>query len=85
MGESTSSMFSTSAGEAATLSASSELVRKYEESFPAKEMQEFLKSLDRLQVGLWMRPNRPLVINHKLGAEDSFVRLILAPRIDEAC
>lgn len=58
-----------------------DLETKYEEVFGAKHLQEFLKSIDRHTVTLRLDTGHPLIINHKLGVEDSFVCLAVAPQV----
>lgn len=50
-----------------------------ENQYGAKQMQDFLKSIDKATVTLRLGQSQPLIINHKFGNE-SYVCLVVAPK-----
>lgn len=60
-----------------------ELEETYRESFGAKHLADFLKSIDRQTVRIRLREGLPLVVHHAFGAEDSYVCLVVAPQVCE--
>jgi hypothetical protein len=55
----------------------------YEERFGAKHLSEFLKAIDKNVVTLRMTRDKPLIVNHKFGLENSYVCLATAPQVDD--
>ena len=55
----------------------------YEERFGAKHLSEFLKAIDKNIVTLRMTRDKPLIVNHKFGLENSYVCLATAPQVDD--
>lgn len=58
-----------------------ELETTYSESFGARHLADFLRSIDRNTVTLKLKESKPLIIHHKFGGEKSFVCLVVAPQI----
>lgn len=50
-----------------------------ENQYGAKQMQDFLKSIDKHSVTLRLGQDQPLIVNHKFGNE-SYVCLVVAPK-----
>lgn len=60
-----------------------ELQTTYEEVFGARHLSDFLRSIDRNTVTLRLLTGKPLIIEHKLGGEDAYVSIVVAPQIQE--
>jgi hypothetical protein len=60
-----------------------ELITKCEQVFAAKNLGDFLKSIDKQTLTLRLSEGKPLIVNHKMGPDDSYVCLVLAPRAQD--
>ena len=65
------------------VAASAELETKYKEKFAAKHLSDFLRSIDRMSLTLRLARRMPLVVHHKLGMEESYVCLVVAPHVND--
>jgi len=59
-----------------------EMVERYSSSFPAMYLNGVLKSMDRQSVQLYLSPGLPLVLHYGLGGDASYIKIILAARLD---
>lgn len=55
----------------------------YEEEFPAEYFGRFIKSMSKQSLTLSLKKGRPMMILYPLGDEQSFIRFILAPKVNE--
>jgi DNA polymerase III sliding clamp (beta) subunit (PCNA family) len=55
----------------------------FKDSFSAKYLLDFLKSMERQVVTLRLSEDKPLILNYSLGAEESYVSFVLAPKTVE--
>ena len=60
-----------------------ELVVRYNNTFPAVYLNGVLKSMDRQTVQLYLGAGLPLVMHYSLGGDSSYVKFVLAARIEE--
>jgi hypothetical protein len=60
-----------------------DLETTYEESFGARHLSDFLRSIDRQTVTLRLQKEKPLIMHHKFGNEESYVCLVVAPQVAE--
>ena len=60
-----------------------ELETTYEESYGARVLGDFLRSIDRHTVTLRLKKEKPLILHHKFGAVDSHVCLVVAPQVTD--
>ena len=57
-----------------------EMTQRYCESFSTEFLNLFLKSMEKQALQLTLVPNGPLIIRYHLGADQSNVHFVLAPR-----
>lgn len=60
-----------------------ELVERFIGTYPAMYLNGVLKSMDRQTVQLFLSPDLPLVLHYGLGNDNSYIKIILAPRLSE--
>ena len=60
-----------------------DLCTVYEETFGARHLADFLRSIERHTVTLRMKGEKPLILHHEFGSEGSKVCLVVAPQIVE--
>lgn len=61
-----------------------ELRVRYEDSFSATYISNFLKSMERQNINLLLSKDKPLILQYPLGAEKSKIWFVLAPKIKDA-
>ena len=54
----------------------------YRDTFSTQYLTNFLKSMDRQKITLKVAPDQPLLLHYPLGAEDSYICFVLAPKAD---
>tara|TARA_B100000683_G_scaffold77283_1_gene76432 strand:+ start:14013 stop:14921 length:909 start_codon:yes stop_codon:yes gene_type:complete len=59
------------------------LEEKYRGRFSLNFLAFFLKSIEKHHLTARLEKNKPLVLSYPLGSDDSFIFLILAPKLDE--
>ena len=60
-----------------------ELTVRYNNAFPAVYLNGVLKSMDRQTVQLYLGTGLPLVMHYSLGGDSSYIKFVLAARIEE--
>lgn len=65
----------------ANLPDTADLDTTFDEVYGARQLSDFLRSIDRQTVTLRLKQEKPLILHHKFGKEDSFVCLIVAPQV----
>lgn len=81
-GSSDSSVIVTEHEEEVTWSKPNDLEKRFHGSFSINYLALFLKCIERHMVTARLETGKPLVLTHPLGSDDSFIVLVLAPKID---
>jgi len=58
--------------------------KEYFDTFSAKYLQYFLKSMERSMITMKLSPEKPLILNYPLGIEESYMLFVLAPKTEDA-
>jgi hypothetical protein len=54
----------------------------YQECFSADFLNLFMKSMEKQTIYMTVAPDRPLILHYNLGAYKSYIRFVLAPKVD---
>ena len=61
----------------------SNMICSYCDAFATNYLNLFLKSMERQIITMKMSKDQPLVLNYPLGAENSYIKFVLAPKTDD--
>lgn len=60
------------------------MIEKYVDCFSPQYLTHFLKSMERQIMTMRLSKDKPLVVNYPLGADESFICFVLAPKHEDS-